>query len=99
VTLRLIVSPEAEEDLEEIFLWYDRQSERLGMTFLTRFEQALRRLERLPYLYAEVYKGGRLARIDRFPHRIVYSVDDQKTTVLAVWHPHQDPEKWQRRMT
>jgi hypothetical protein len=39
----------------------------------------------------------RLALVRRFPYAVVYRIDDDQITVVAVYHMHRDPRGWQSR--
>lgn len=54
---KLIVSPEAEDDLSEAFMWYESKREGLGYDFLLQVDAGFRFIERNPLVFAEKYKG------------------------------------------
>lgn len=47
---------------------------------------------------AEVFQELRVALVRRFPYAIVYRVDEDQITVVAVYHSRRDPRSWQRRV-
>lgn len=96
MTLPVVVNPEAEADLADAEAWYDAQRPGLGDEFLDGAE-VFDRLRRLPYLYGKVFQDLRPALIRRFPYAVVYRVDDDQITVVAVYHTHRDPRGWQNR--
>ena len=67
---KLIIRPEAEQDLAEIFAWYQSQREGLGYDFLLQVEAALNFLEKNPKIFPVVYKKARRYLIKRFPYKI-----------------------------
>lgn len=93
----LIVNPEAEADLAEAQAWYDRQRPGLGDELLECVEEVFDRLRRSPELFEKVFEDLRLARVRRFPYLIIYRVDDDQVTVVAVYHSRRDPRGWQSR--
>jgi plasmid stabilization system protein ParE len=97
VRLPLIVNPEAEADLAEAKAWYDAQRPGLGDTLLDRVRDVLERLRSTPLLYGKVFEDLRLALVARFPYVVVYRVDDDRITVIAVYHTSRDPRGWQDR--
>ena len=64
---------------------------------LGRVEEVFARLQRMPESYEEVFQDLRLARVRRFPYIVVYRVDDDQLTVVAVYHTSRDPRGWQGR--
>jgi plasmid stabilization system protein ParE len=97
MSLRLVVRPEAEQDLREARDWYDRQRPGLGGEFLTSVEEMFDRLCDSPQLYAVGYKGVRPARLTRFPYIVYYRTTDGVVEVLAVLHGNRHPRMWRTR--
>jgi plasmid stabilization system protein ParE len=65
---KIIIRPEAEDDLEEAFQWYGEQSPGLGLDFLRCIDAAFDIIIENPELYQKVYKNIRRA----FPRRFTY---------------------------
>jgi plasmid stabilization system protein ParE len=97
MSFRLVVRPEAEQDVAEARDWYDRQREGLGGEFLTAVEEMFDRLRESPQLYAVGYKGVRPARLKRFPYVVYYRIKDEAVEVLAVLHGSRHPRVWRSR--
>lgn len=95
----LIIKPEAERDLEEIQSWYEDQRTGLAAAFHLSFEQATSRIQRLPFLGAEVLPGVRRVRLRRFPYSVFYSIDESMVYVLALFHDRRDPGLWRERFS
>jgi toxin ParE1/3/4 len=95
---KLIISPEAEEDLSEAFTWYEERRKGLGHDFLLQINAALRFLERNPLVFPEMYKGVRRHLIKRFPYKIFYLVERQKVIILGVIYAGRDPELVKKRI-
>ncbi|MFH1077056.1 MAG: type II toxin-antitoxin system RelE/ParE family toxin [Pseudomonadota bacterium] len=83
---RVIVRPESGNDLKEIFSWYEDERQGLGYDFLLQVDAGLRFIERNPEACPPEYKGTRKYLIKRFPYKIIYLVEKEKITVLAVIH-------------
>jgi plasmid stabilization system protein ParE len=97
VILPLIVNPEAEADLADAKAYYDQRSPGLGDDFILCVEEVFDRLQRTPGLYAKVFQDLRLALIRRFPYAVIYRIDEEQVTVVAVYHTRRDPRWWQER--
>jgi plasmid stabilization system protein ParE len=97
VTRRLVLQPEAEEDIRSARRWYEHQSPGLGHQFLRAVEASLARVERTPELYAAVDQATRRARVRRFPFAIYYEIETERIVIYAVWHYRRDPAEWQQR--
>jgi plasmid stabilization system protein ParE len=97
MTRRLIIEPEAEEDLRGAFAWYEEQRPGLGQAFLLGIEASLGAVRRRPESYRVVHRELRRASVRRFPHGIFFLVEGDAIVVLAVVHAKRDPSVWQQR--
>ena len=95
---KIIIRPEAEDDLEEAFQWYEEQNPGLGLEYLLCIDAAFDIIIiRNPKLYQKVYKNIRRALPRRFPYGIFYIIEDDKIIVLAVLHAKRDPRLLKKR--
>jgi plasmid stabilization system protein ParE len=97
MSLPLIITPEAEEDLAEARAWYERKREGLGEQFVLCVEAALDHIRRVPAAAAEVAPGIRRVVVRKFPYGVFYRVDPDQIAVIAVYHSKRDPRGWQSR--
>ncbi|MBI4606977.1 MAG: type II toxin-antitoxin system RelE/ParE family toxin [Planctomycetes bacterium] len=89
--------PEADHELEEAALRYERQSPGLGGDFLNELEATLRRILEAPERWACFRGENRRLRFHRFPYAVVYSVKGERVYIKAVAHLHRRPFYWQHR--
>jgi plasmid stabilization system protein ParE len=97
MSLPLIINPEAEADLSEAKSWYDGVRPGFGHDFIQAVEAKFETIRFMPMLFAKEFQELRIALLDRFPYQIVYRVDDDQITVVAVYHCKRDPRSWQQR--
>jgi plasmid stabilization system protein ParE len=97
VTLPLLITPEAEQDLAEAKAWYGRQREGLGERFVLCVEAALDHIRRVPEAATEVYPGVRRVVVRQFPYGVFYRVDPDQIAIIAVYHSKRDPRGWRER--
>jgi plasmid stabilization system protein ParE len=93
----LIVSTEAEADLDQAYRWYEQQRPGLGRDFLLRVHDVFERIRRAPLAFAETHRTVRQALVRRFPYVVCYTFDGQRVNVVAVFHGHRDPNEWKQR--
>jgi len=98
VKLPLIINPEAEADLEEATNWYEAQRPGLGDELLVCVREVFDRIRRAPHLHGKVFQQLRLALVRRFPYAVIYRVDDDQITIVAVYHTRRNPRGWQDRV-
>ena len=57
MTYKILVRPEAEEELEQAFLWYENKRKGLGHDFLFQVGAGLRIIQSNPEIHPEEYKN------------------------------------------
>ena len=95
------ISPEAEEDLDQAYAYYEKQLAGLGDEFLHEFRRAVDRVIQNPTAWQLLDDTFRRRRLDRFPYGIVYSVNanPKQIEIVAVMHLSQRPGFWRRRIS
>ncbi len=97
MTRKIIIRPEAENDLSFAYDWYDKQQAGLGRDFILEFSACMDRISDSPHLYSELYRGIRRALVRRYPYGIYYVVTGNDINVLAVIHLAMQPVRWKKR--
>ncbi len=93
------LSNEAELDVEDGYLWYERKQEGLGESFLEILDQAKEAITRNPKTYRIRYKKKvRAFVIKRFPYMILYVIHGKDIDVISVFNTNQHPGKWKKRV-
>jgi plasmid stabilization system protein ParE len=95
--LPLAFRPEARDDLEEAYAWYEGQRPGLGEDLLAAVRAALDRIRRNPGIYAQVHRDVRRASVRRFPYGVFYRTEKHRIVIVAVYHAARDPAGWQAR--
>lgn len=96
---RLVIWPEAEDEVGETARWYELQETGLGRDFLRAFRAATAALRRTPFHYQLVFADARRVLLRRFPYAVFFEVHGSEVVVLACMHTARDPREWQRRVT
>ena len=89
----LEITEEANLEIINAYLFYERQNAGLGETFLEHLDIYLERITANPEHFPQKRKPYREAFIKRFPFLIIYEVIKEKVIVYAVFHTRQNPEK------
>lgn len=87
--LRVILSPEANDDLEDAFAWYGTQSPGLDNRFLEEVNSALEQIAGHPYCFPERFTGVRAALLGKFQYLIFYEVNQMQDAVFVYGILHQ----------
>lgn len=96
----IVLTREAQLDLDEIFVWYEDQKEGLGFNFMNRFETIINKLSTNPYYASFLLVDARGISLKKFPYEVIYRVNEEKhqIRIIAIIHQHRDPE-WFRMRT
>jgi len=97
MTRRIIVRPEAEDDLYAAFDWYESQRPGLGRDFGREISRCIDTIAESPFLYAPIDGPIRRALARKFPFAVYYLTNEEVTVVIAVLHCARDPETWKER--
>ncbi len=98
MSVPVVLTAEAEADLDGAAQWYEQRSTGLGAQLVARVRDTLARVEFNPDLYPEVHNGIRWAPVRRFPYGVFYRRRRGRVEVIAVFHDRRDPSVWQSRV-
>ena len=94
---KLIIRPEAENEIREAVLWYESCVEGLGSEYLLSLDACFSAISRNPKSFPAVHKSIRMALLKRFPYEVFYLIEVNYVIVLAVFHAKRDPKHWKLR--
>lgn len=96
MSYKLIVKEEAVIEIEDAFLWYEKEKEGLGWEFIAALEGFFGKITENPYWYQIGDKKRRVAVMRRFPYKIVFEIELNTVVVFAVFHTRRNPQKLDR---
>ena len=94
---RLIIRPEAEDELADALGWYEKHAFGIGDEFLRSVDAVFNAIVRAPQHYPFVHRNIRRALMRRFPFEIFFVEDEARVIVLSVFHAKRHPRHWQAR--
>lgn len=96
--MRYVFTPAAQQELIDAVRWYLGEG---GTVTAERFESAVyhavRLLARMPRLGASVYRRFRLWSVKDFPYTLVYRIEAEGISVIALAHQSRAPGYWRKR--
>jgi plasmid stabilization system protein ParE len=98
VSFPVILRDEAEVDMAEAALWYERRSLGLGAEFVRSVDACLALVSRQPTLFPVIHREARMALPRRFPYLIIYRVFPDFISVIAVIHGKRHPRRRKYRL-
>ena len=97
MSLRVYIRSEAETDIEEAAIWYEKQRPGLGDEFLDELRSIFNTISETPAIYPVVHRGTRRALIRRFPFGVYFRIEDAQVIVFAIIHGSRHPRRWRQR--
>ena len=94
----LIIAPEAQQDVDEAYYWYENRRLGLGEEFLGCVDACIQATRRMPELHAKVNEEYRRALVRRFSYAIFYEYTGGKVIGYGIFHAFQDQKKWHNRL-
>ena len=95
---KLVIAPEAQQDIAEAYSWYEGRRAGLGEEFLSAVDACLEAIRRAPERYATIYESYRRSLVRRFPYAVFYEHAQETVIVYCVFHTSRDPGKWRQRL-
>jgi plasmid stabilization system protein ParE len=87
---RLVLRPEARQELEQAVAWYETQLPDLGHQFRAEVYRTFDNIIARPGLYSKSRGATRKAVLRRFPYLIFYLVEINRIVVVAIFHAKRD---------
>jgi len=97
VTLPIVWTPEANEDLLEARAWYDNIRSELGERFALAVEVTVEAIAEHPRQFPVIYRNHRRAGVRRFPYSVFFELQQHQVVVMACFHGRRNPRRWQSR--
>jgi plasmid stabilization system protein ParE len=94
---RVVLRPDAEEEIQEAASWYQDRGGGLASEFLRALDACLASVARRPLQYPLVHGEKRRALLRRFPYAVVFAADDDEVVILGCLHCRRDPRRWADR--
>lgn len=96
---RLVIAPEAEQDIDEAYAWYEGRRLGLGEEFLNCVDVCIQAIRRTPRMHVKIFKNFRRGLVRRFPYAVFYEFENKTVIVYCVFHTSRDPKKWRERLS
>ena len=96
----LEIRPDALADIAEAATWYEEREAGLGLEFVRTIREAVGNLSATPFAHRlrSRRRNVRWFLPSRFPYRIVYRVNGEHITIIAVVHAARHDRHWKERV-
>ena len=95
---RIEFHPEAQDEFISAAQFYERQTEGLGLDFITTVQRTYERLLESPASGPPFGRRLRRLLVPKFPFGLLYRVEPERIYIIAVMHLHRQPGYWRSRL-
>lgn len=81
-------------ELNDAAIYYENESEGLGLEFLKEFDKGVELIVAMPEAWSLIDGHFRRFLIRRFPFSIVYRLDEDVVVVVSVFDQRSKPRRW-----
>ena len=96
MSYNVVIGDAAKQDLIDIIDYLHEISESYSIIFISEFEEYLAHLKEAPELFIRVRRKFRRMYLKRFKYHVIFRIDSDVVTILAVVHEHRHPDRWIR---
>jgi plasmid stabilization system protein ParE len=89
---RVVVRPEAKQDLQEAKTWYRNISRKLRDDFVRSVDDAISLARDRPFAFQTVHRTFRRVLLHTFPYALFYDASDDRIVIVGILHQARDPE-------
>ncbi|MGD1320277.1 type II toxin-antitoxin system RelE/ParE family toxin [Chryseobacterium sp. 2R14A] len=95
MAFKILVSPIANNNIDEAIKYYNMQSQSAAKSFRKKLIDAYKYLQINPF-FAVKYKDVRAIPLKKLPYLVLFDVDEKEkiVNILSVFCTHQNPEKY-----
>ncbi len=97
--MKVIFLQEAEQELVEAALYYERQAQGLGKRFSNEVSDAIANIVDFPLINQKLSKNIRRKLLKRYPFAVLYRLDNECIVITAVMNLKRKPFYWKSRLS
>ena len=94
----IIFHKEADAEVSEAAMYYEKKSEGLGFSFLIELNRCLDQIIANPKSCQFMSKEIHRKPFNRFPYSLLYAIAQDRIEVVAVAHQKRRPNYWRARL-
>jgi plasmid stabilization system protein ParE len=98
MSLDYLILPDARDDIDDAYAWYETQTVGRGDQFLTELHDMIAALRATPEQYGFVSDPLRAALLPLSKYIVYYTIEPDRIEIVGVIHANADPQKWRNRI-
>jgi plasmid stabilization system protein ParE len=91
---KVVIIPDAKQDIKEAAKWYNERQKDLGKRFINSISKEITIIRNNPFLYEIRYQNVRTALAEMFPYLIHFSIYNELIVIKAVYHTSRNSDLW-----
>ncbi|MEN9447780.1 MAG: hypothetical protein RJA25_1070 [Bacteroidota bacterium] len=92
--MKIEIQEEARQELRDALIWYEEQQYDLGYELLQEIRKSISNILQNPTINKITFNDRREAFVNRFPYKIVYTMEnDSIIVVYAFFHSSRNPKE------
>jgi mRNA-degrading endonuclease RelE of RelBE toxin-antitoxin system len=92
--MKIQFSRYAYQELLDSMEYYELQLEGLGTRFMEAVDLGIKRIKENPKAWEKYSRFTRKHSLGKFPYKLIYEIDGDTITIIAVAHSHRRPSYW-----
>ena len=100
MTFSVVVTDDAENDVEQAMDWYESKQTGLGKKYLFSITNCIKLIVKNPFAFAIIFLKIRKANIKKFPYSLYYQINENENGIIvfAVIHSSRSEEHRKKRI-
>jgi len=94
---KLLFHPQVNTELLDALKYYHEISPELSEDLLNKFQDSINLIFARPKLNPLIKRKYRKVNLERFPYKVIFSLDDDVIKILAFTHHKRKPSYWKGR--
>lgn len=97
---KLIVTDDADNDIENTMDWYENRQKGFGKKYLLSVKACVKLIVKNPFAFAAIYLQIRKANTKRFPYSLYFRISEKSNELIifAVIHNSRSETNWKKRI-
>ena len=97
--MKYVFHPDALAEYADTVKYYANQSSQTAQAFINSIEDTVYRIRESSTRYPEIDEDVRRCMVRKFPHAVLYLIEQDYILIIAVMHCSREPNYWKNRQS
>ena len=84
MSYEVVFLDDAENDIDEAYIWYESKQRGLGLDFISEVDNAILYIKENPESYRKIFLETRRFIVNRFPYGLYYLIDKKHNLINVI---------------